>query len=155
MIMQDVNHQLFTESVCDEVILSMTDKTLNDEQKSAAAERILAQLDLADFADTHPMALSGGQKQRTAIAGGIASSKPVMIFDEPTSGLDFSRMKQVAAEMTRLRGLGKAVLIVTHDLEFIISCCDHIVRLEEGHVVENYPLTAETVTDLKKFFADR
>ncbi|MCC3349658.1 ABC transporter ATP-binding protein [Ruminococcus albus] len=155
MIMQDVNHQLFTESVCDEVILSMTDKTFDDEQKSAAAERILSLLDLADFADTHPMALSGGQKQRTAIAGGIASSKPVMIFDEPTSGLDFYHMKQVAAEMTRLRGLGKAVLIVTHDLEFILSCCDHIVRLEEGHVVENYPLTAETVTDLKKFFADR
>lgn len=88
MIMQDVNHQLFTESVRDEVMLSMTDKSLTDEQKALKADEILTQLDLAEYADTHPMALSGGQKQRTAIASGIASSKPIIIFDEPTSGLD-------------------------------------------------------------------
>lgn len=41
------------------------------------------------------MALSGGQKQRTAIASGIASGKPIIIFDEPTSGLDLAHMKQL------------------------------------------------------------
>ena len=85
MILQDVNHQLFTESVRDEVMLSMTDKSLTDEERARRADEILAQLDLAEYADTHPMALSGGQKQRTAIASGIASSKPIIIFDEPTT----------------------------------------------------------------------
>ena len=47
MIMQDVNHQLFTESVRDEVMLSMTDKSLTDEQKAQKADEILSQLDLA------------------------------------------------------------------------------------------------------------
>lgn len=107
MIVQDVNHQLFTESVKDEVMLSMTDKALSEEQKSQRADALLAMLDLTEYADMHPMALSGGQKQRTAIASGIASSKPIIIFDEPTSGLDLLHMKQVANEMIKLRNMGK------------------------------------------------
>ena len=137
MIMQDVNHQLFTESVRDEVILSMTDKSLTDEQKAQKADEILVQLDLAEYADTHPMALSGGQKQRTAVASGIASSKPIIIFDEPTSGLDLAHMKQVSDELKKLRDMGKTVIVVTHDNEFILSCCDHVVRLENGCVADN------------------
>lgn len=154
MIMQDVNHQLFTESVKDEVMLSITDKSLTDEQKIQKADEILKQLDLAEYADSHPMALSGGQKQRTAIASGIASSKPIIIFDEPTSGLDLAHMKQVAGEILKLRDMGKTVFIVTHDLEFILSCCDHIVRLEKGQVVENYELNKDTGIRLRQFFAN-
>ena len=140
MIMQDVNHQLFTESVRDEVVLSMTDKSMTDEQKAQKADEILKQLDLAEYADTHPMALSGGQKQRTAIASGIASSKPVIIFDEPTSGLDLAHMKQVSDQLKKLRDMDKTVIVVTHDHEFILSCCEHVVRLENGCVAENCSL---------------
>lgn len=137
MIMQDVNHQLFTESVRDEVMLSMTDKLLTDEQKIKKADEILSQLDLLEYANTHPMALSGGQKQRTAIASGVASSKPVIIFDEPTSGLDLAHMKQVSNQLKKLKEIGKTIIVVTHDNEFILSCCDHIVRLENGCVADN------------------
>ena len=154
MIMQDVNHQLFTESVRDEVMLSITDKQMTDDDKSQRSEGILEQLDLSAYSDTHPMALSGGQKQRTAIASGIASSKPVIIFDEPTSGLDLAHMKQVASEILKLRDMGKTVFIVTHDLEFILSCCDHVVRLEEGQVVENYELNQGAGAGLCQFFAN-
>ena len=154
MIMQDVNHQLFTESVKDEVMLSITDKQMTDSEKTQCSEEILSQLDLSAYSDKHPMALSGGQKQRTAIASGIASSKPILIFDEPTSGLDLCHMKQVAGEILKLRDMGKTVLIVTHDLEFILSCCDHIVRLEEGKVSENYELSQDTMIRLQQFFAN-
>ena len=154
MIMQDVNHQLFTESVRDEVMLSMTDKSMSDEQKAQKADEILTQLDLIEYADTHPMALSGGQKQRTAIASGIASSKPIIIFDEPTSGLDLAHMKQVAVEILKLRDMGKTVFIVTHDLELILSCCDHIVRLEKGEAAENYKLDKDIAARLRQFFAN-
>ena len=154
MIMQDVNHQLFTESVRDEVMLSITDKQITDTEKTHRSDEILAQLDLSEYSDKHPMALSGGQKQRTAIASGIASSRPILIFDEPTSGLDLAHMKQVADEIWKLRDMGKTVFIVTHDLEFILSCCDHIVRLEKGQVVENYELNRDTGIRLRQFFTN-
>lgn len=144
MIMQDVNHQLFSESVRDKVMLSMTDKSLTDGQKAGKADEILKSLDLLEYADTHPMALSGGQKQRTAIASGIASSKPIIIFDEPTSGLDLTHMKQVAGRLKKLRDMEKTIFVVTHDLEFILSCCNYIVRLENGKVIESYGLNDST-----------
>ena len=125
---------------------------MTDEQKAQKSDEILAQLDLIQYADTHPMALSDGQKQRTAIASGIASSKPIIIFDEPTSGLDLAHMKQAAGEILKLRDMGKTVFIVTHDLEFILSCCAHIVRLEKGEVAENYRLDKGTAAGLRRFF---
>ena len=65
MVMQDVNHQLFTETVLDEILISM------EEENQEQAEEILSKLDLTDFKDRHPMSLSGGQKQRVAIASAI------------------------------------------------------------------------------------
>ncbi|MBE6493774.1 MAG: ABC transporter ATP-binding protein, partial [Methanosphaera stadtmanae] len=67
MVMQDVNYQLFTESVLNELFLSMGDEDVE------RAEDILESLNLLDFKDAHPMSLSGGQKQRVAIACAIAS----------------------------------------------------------------------------------
>lgn len=152
MIMQDVNHQLFTESVKDEAVLSITDASLSEEEKEKKALDILSQLDLYEYADIHPMALSGGQKQRVAIASGLASEKRVMIFDEPTSGLDLLHMKQVSDELIKLRKLGKTVFVVTHDLELILSCCDRVVHLEKGAVMENYDICESNISKLKAFF---
>lgn len=153
MIMQDVNHQLFTESVKDEVMLSMAEKSLSDSGKEKRAIDILSALDLAECAEIHPMALSGGQKQRVAIASGIASDKPIIVFDEPTSGLDLMHMKQVSDEMINLRDMGKTVFVVTHDIEFILTCCDHVVQLENGSISETYNLTDSTTEKLFDFFS--
>lgn len=91
MVMQEVNHQLFTETVLDEVLISM------EKPDTKQAEEILSRLDLFPFRDRHPMSLSGGQKQRVAIASAIASKRSILFFDEPTSGLDYRHMKEVAA----------------------------------------------------------
>jgi len=129
MIMQDVNHQLFTESVLDEVILSMPAAGMNDERESKA-RGILRQLDLEDLADVHPMALSGGQKQRVAIASGAACESPVLLFDEPTSGLDLNHMRQVADILRMLRGEGKTVIVITHDTELVREVADHVIDFD-------------------------
>lgn len=134
MVMQDVNHQLFTESVIDEVLLSMKEENIEN------AEKILERLDLLSFKDVHPMSLSGGQKQRVAIACAIASERDIIIFDEPTSGLDLLHMKEVAENIKYLINKGKTVFIVTHDPEFINLCCTHIIHLKNGQVCDYYAL---------------
>ena len=128
MIMQDVNHQLFTESVLEEVVLSIEER-IPQEDKLALAKEILAKLDLSDCTDKHPMALSGGQKQRVAIACGAASGKPVLVFDEPTSGLDLMHMKQVAGMLRMLSQNGKTVIVITHDTELMRECCDYRIHM--------------------------
>lgn len=74
-------------------------------------------------------------------------------MDEPTSGLYLAYMKQVSNEILKLHDSGKTVLIVIHDLEFIISCCNYVVHLESGKVIENYKLNQDTYPMLKEFFS--
>lgn len=137
MVMQDVNHQLFTESVLDEVLLSLQRE---DPEK---AELILEEMDLLPYRDCHPMGLSGGQKQRVAIASAIASDRPLILFDEPTSGLDLFHMRQVADSINKLADSGKTIIIVTHDPEFILRCCDSVIQLEKGKIADSFPLKTE------------
>jgi energy-coupling factor transport system ATP-binding protein len=152
MVMQDVNHQLFTESVLDEVVLSMTDKHMTQEDKQVKAMQILKALDLESVSEEHPMALSGGQKQRVAVASAVASQRELIIFDEPTSGLDYEHMRQVARMIQKLKAMGKTVFVITHDLEFILSCCRDILYLEDGKVVEQYQLTRQSEAKLLHLF---
>lgn len=128
MVMQDVNHQLFTDSVEAEVLLSMNKK---DEEKCHA---ILDDLGLLSNKDTHPMALSGGQKQRVAIASAVAAGAKLLLFDEPTSGLDYAHMEKVGELLKKLADSGSTVLVSTHDPELIELCCDYILRIRDGRV---------------------
>lgn len=148
MVMQDVNHQLFTESTEEEMLISM------EEPDSGKVDQVLKRLDLFQFKDRHPMALSGGQKQRVAIATALISDREILVFDEPTSGLDLGHMREVAEELTSIQGMGKTSLVITHDYELIISCCTYVVHLEQGEVQEQYALDARGLQRLKKFFME-
>ena len=125
MVMQDVNHQLFTDSVLEEVMISQESENKEESLK------ILESLDLKEFAGKHPLALSGGQKQRVAVASAIASGRDIILFDEPTSGLDYYHMNQVADILKELKQMGKTVIIVTHDVELIKTACTYIIRFDE------------------------
>lgn len=133
MVMQDTNHQLFTESVIEEIIISLPNSKKDGTQEKDA-EDILSKLNLLEYKDRHPMSLSGGQKQRLAIACAIASKREILLFDEPTSGLDYVNMKQTASILQELKDMGMTILVVTHDCELIQSCCDYKIVLKEGTV---------------------
>ena len=137
MVMQDVNHQLFCETVEEEIQLGMA------EEKADKVSDLLRELDLAGFRERHPMSLSGGQKQRVAIASAVLAEKSVLIFDEPTSGLDYKHMRQTAGLFQRLKERKKTMFIITHDPELIVMCCTHVLHIEHGEVQEFYPLTRE------------
>lgn len=127
MVMQDVNHQLFTDSVITEVMLSM------EHPNEKKAEEILLSLDLLDYKNKHPMALSGGQKQRVAIASAIAANARILLFDEPTSGLDYRHMKEVSALLKKLAKEKKTVFVATHDPELVAECCDQTIQIVDGY----------------------
>lgn len=146
MVMQDVGHQLFCESVLDEVLISMREK---DE---TAAKEILDRLDLSPLAERHPASLSGGQKQRLAIASAIASERPVVFLDEPTSGLDYRHMKEVADILRSLNKSVKTVYVITHDPELICECCTDIIRLEDGSITDKYVMDEEGARKIRDFF---
>lgn len=146
MVMQDVGHQLFTESVLDEVLISMPEEDEN------TAKNILGQLDLSSLSERHPASLSGGQKQRLAIASAIAAERSVVFLDEPTSGLDYRHMKEVAELFKSLWRSGKTVYVITHDPELICECCTDIIHLEAGSIAESYPMDDMGLNKVRNFF---
>jgi energy-coupling factor transport system ATP-binding protein len=126
-VMQDVNHQLFSDGVWNECELSTGDDS------EPEIEAVLQAFDLLNYKDTHPMALSGGQKQRLAIACGVLCGKRILVFDEPTSGLDHEHMTAVAGMIRKLAEEKRIILIVTHDMEFLHHACDRSVTLMLNH----------------------
>ena len=146
MVMQEVNHQLFTESVLDEVLISM------EEENQERAEEILNRLDLLAFKDRHPMSLSGGQKQRVAIASAIASKRSILFFDEPTSGLDYKHMKEVANVLKQVRDAGITLYVITHDLELLLDCCTDIVHFEDGSIIDKFQMDEAGLEKIRNYF---
>ena len=142
-IMQDPDFQLFGTSVYNELAL------VNDNEEAIA--ETLKYLGLYDYKDKHPFDLSGGQKQRLQIGMAMLCDKPLIIFDEPTSGLDIVSMKKVAKEIVRLKE-NAAVLVISHDYEFIRNVANRIIYLKNGKVHEDFELTDNTLCKLNNIF---
>lgn len=123
MVMQEVNHQLFSDSVKNECLLA------NEEASEQEIRELLEKFDLEEYAEYHPMILSGGQRQRLAICQAVMGEKKLLIFDEPTSGLDFRHMCQVEKMMKRLAEEKYIIIVVTHDYEFLNRACKRYIRI--------------------------
>lgn len=120
MVMQDVNQQLFSNTLMNEVLLG-TDAS---EQQ---AQEMLEKLGLASLEERHPASLSGGEKQRTAVASALLSKKRIIVFDEPTSGLDRKSLEQLCVEIKNMSSPDNLIFIVTHDIEVIFQLVDFIL----------------------------
>lgn len=123
MVMQEVNHQLFSDSVKNECLLA------NEEVSEQEIRELLEKFDLEEYAEYHPMILSGGQRQRLAICQAVMGEKKLLIFDEPTSGLDFRHMCQVEKLMKQLSEEKYIIIVVTHDYEFLNRACKRYIRI--------------------------
>lgn len=109
--------------------------TMQERDRLAEAERMLAAVGLADHVHKLPSKLSGGQRQRVAVARALAAKPGIVLADEPTAALD----KASGAEVVQLlRNLAKSrstpILLVTHDPR-ILDVADRIVAMEDGRIV--------------------
>ena len=105
----------------------------------ADAERLLAQVGLAEKADQYPYQLSGGQQQRVGIARALALRPKLMLFDEPTSALDPELVGDVLKVIKDLAAEGWTMVVVTHEIRFAQQVSDQVLFIEGGLVVESGP----------------
>lgn len=123
LIMQEVNQQLFTDTVYEEIGLT---SNVSDKNK---LNSWMEDMQIEDLGHRNPHTLSGGQKQKVIILSALHSDKNVLFFDEPTSGLDYASMKIVAENIKKVKNANKLILIISHDFEFLKIVCDKIVHL--------------------------
>ena len=153
LVMQDVNYQLFSDSVREELLIGL-DET--DAGITAQANQVMADLDLAAFVERHPMSLSGGQKQRVAIGSALMCGKDLIIFDEPTSSLTPTEVARLFEVMRGLTAEGKGLVFVSHRLEEIFSITDKITVLRDGvNICESVPTASLNQAELIRLMIGR
>ena len=146
MVMQEVGHQLFTQSVEEELALNIPEENLEN------IHTVLRKLSLEKLKDKHPLSLSGGEKQRVAIASSVCAGKDLIIYDEPTSGLDYKNMIKASDLIKELSQTTDCSIVITHDLEFILNACEYVVEIKNGSVASTYTLDNEGVRRVCEYF---
>ena len=121
LLMQEINNQLFTDSVYDEIRLT---SALKEEEQFCTC---MADMQIDQLKEKNPHSLSGGQKQRVIILSALLSKKKILFLDEPTSGLDYASMKVVAKNITKFKAEKNLILIISHDMEFLEEVCDRVL----------------------------
>lgn len=101
----------------------------------AAAEDALRETDALAFRDRDLASLSGGERQRVLLARALCQGGRVLLCDEPTSHLDLLHQSETFALLARLRDAGRAVVVVTHDLDAAVRSCDRVVLFARGEVL--------------------
>src|SRR5215204_3313504 len=119
--------------------VTLAARRVKRESRRTAEERgreLLAKVGLEEKADSYPHQLSGGQQQRVAIARALMMEPHVMLFDEVTSALDPELVGEVLVVMRDLAKAGMTMVVVTHEMQFARDVGDHLIFMDEGHIVE-------------------
>ncbi len=99
----------------------------------------LSRFGLLDDADRVVSDLSFAKARFVEVAAAVARAPRLMLLDEPTTGLDIAEIQQLSEILTGIRASGTTVLVVAHDVEFVMNVCDHVYVLSEGHVLFDGP----------------
>ena len=139
LVFQYPEHQLFEETVYQDISFGPKNMGLSEEESRARVERAAQFVGITDAElQKSPFDLSGGQKRRAAIAGVIAMEPDVLILDEPTAGLDPRGRESILQNIRDYQAAQHAaVVMVSHSMEEIASNVDRLLVMNHGQNVMN------------------
>lgn len=138
MVFQYPEHQLFAETVFEDIAFGPRNKGFKEEEVNKAVREAMAfvGLDYETFAQRSPFQLSGGQMRRVAIAGVVAMNPDYLVLDEPSAGLDPRSRNAVFKEIMSLhQSRGIAIVLVTHSMEEAVKYADRLLVINAGKVL--------------------
>ncbi|MDH4066626.1 MAG: ATP-binding cassette domain-containing protein, partial [Acidobacteriota bacterium] len=100
------------------------------------AQALLEEMGVGHRARALPRELSGGEAQRVAIARALAVDPPLLLLDEPTASLDPARRNELGDALKALAASGRALLLTSHDDDFVRDFSTRVMILANGRVVE-------------------
>jgi energy-coupling factor transport system ATP-binding protein len=127
---QNPESVLFRESVAEEISFTLRGRRLH-----AHPEQTLEEFGLAELATRPSRDLSAGQRLRVALAAVVAGHPRVVLLDEPTRGMDYVGKEDLAARLGRWRKEGRAVVLVTHDVELVARAATRVAMMAEGEII--------------------
>ncbi len=132
-VMQRPERQLFAQTVAEDVAFGPRNLGLSEDDVQARVEAAFAGLGIAPLAGRSPFELSGGQQRLVALAGVLALEPEAWVMDEPLAGLDAAARERVLALIDGLARQGRAVVVVTHDMDQAASAT-RVLAMGEGAI---------------------
>jgi len=135
LVWQNPDHQLFLDTVRKEIVFGLRNLGYSAEEADARCDMVLKDLHLEELAERSPFALSGGERKRVCLASVLATEPKVLALDEPTIGQDAGQKLRLARLLQDMNRKGCTVVVVTHDIEFVIENFPRTVAMSRGRIV--------------------
>lgn len=136
LVFQHPEHQFVTDSVYEELAYTLRlRQEWSEGQIEERVEAALKQYRLEEQRDMSPFALSQGQKRRLSVAVMLMDDQRVLICDEPTYGQDAYASLELMQSLRDRVDRGRAVLMITHDMEWVRQFATRVIVLQAGHIV--------------------
>ena len=135
-VFQNPDHQVFKESVWEDVAFGLENLGLPQEEIERKTESVLERLDLIKHAGVHPFRLGKGDRQRVAVAGILVMNPRILLVDEPTTGQDPERARGIMRLMTELNKEEKiTVITITHAMDLVVEFGERVIAMGQGEIL--------------------
>jgi energy-coupling factor transport system ATP-binding protein len=138
-VFQNPDEQLFSRDVGTEVAFGPKNLGYSKEKVDDLVKRAMSLTELSDKTETNPYDLSPTWRKMVALASIIAMDTPIVIFDEPTTGQDAINVIRIANVIAELKGEGKTIITITHDIDFCAENFERVIALSNGQVLLDGP----------------
>lgn len=134
-VFQNPDHQIFADTVEEEVAFGPRNLGIPREKISLFVEEALKDVGLQGYEKCDPFSLTKGERQRVAIASILAARPHVLILDEPTTGLDYREQKAIMELLQSLNRKGHTIIIITHSLWVVAEYAKRVLVLHKGKII--------------------
>ncbi|MDH7500271.1 MAG: ABC transporter ATP-binding protein, partial [candidate division NC10 bacterium] len=134
-VFQNPDHQIFAESVKEDVAFGPRLAGLRGKELEDRVEAALAAVGLKEKGDWDPFSLTKGDRQKVAVASVLATQPEILIFDEPTTGLDYRELTAMMELITSLNRRGHTILMITHSMWLVAQYAQRVLVLHQGRLV--------------------
>lgn len=139
IVFQNPLHQLFSNTIEDEIIFSLKNLELDKEQIKRKTEATLESFEILKYRTRSPLNLSGGESKKLAIASIICRDPKILVFDEPTLGQDAKEIKFFIDLIDQEIEKEKTIIIVTHNVEFTMEYVPRTILMAQGKIIADGP----------------
>lgn len=151
IIFQNPYHQVFSNTVEEEIKFSLKSLNLSKEEIQNRTNDVLNRFNLKKYKERSPLNLSGGETKKLALASIFCRDPEILVFDEPTLGQDAKEIDFFVNLINKEKDRGKTIIIVTHNIEFAIEYIPRTILMAGGRIVAD-GLTPAVLTN--KFLVD-
>jgi cobalt transport protein ATP-binding subunit len=133
-VFQNPDHQIFSDTVFDEVAFGPKIREMDEDEIQERVEEALAAVGMEGRGEEDPFGLTKGERQRVAVASVLAVRPEVLILDEPTTGLDYAEQRRMMELVRRLNEGGSTIIAVTHTMWVVAEYAHRAVVIRDGKV---------------------